>query len=204
MKHPFVVRNISDVLLFLALAFFTVIMTIAVMASLGGCSAAPQPNPVERIEAPLVSGQAHVKAADVQLAKTPPAVPEARSELKQADKDLTQAVKETKAVKEEVGDALEKLADQAKEIKDLKESFFSPKQKHLFWFGIGISVLLGILAAVGNVRPGWWSLPALWAIKAVRFILFAGIPHVVGAIRWLVQKLMAFKQAKVDPAPVPA
>jgi hypothetical protein len=192
-------KTIRDLLLF---ALMAVVLTAGSLII--GCAAAPQPNPVERIEAPMKSGQAHVQAADAQLAKTPPAVPAARVELKQADKDLTQAIKETKAVKEEVGDALEKLANREKEIKDLKESFFSPKQKHLFWFGIGISVLLGILAAVGNVRPGWWSLPALWAIKAVRFVLFAGIPHVISVIRWLIKEVSEFRAPAVASPPAPA
>jgi hypothetical protein len=192
-------KTVRDLIIF---ALMAVVLTAGSLII--GCAAAPQPNPVERIEAPLSSGQGHVQAADAQLAKTPPAVPQARVELKQADKDLTQAVKETKAVKDEVSGILTKLVDKDKEIQDLKDSFFSPKQKHLFWFGIGISVLLGILAAVGNVRPGWYSLPALWAIKAVRFVLFAGIPHVVSAIRWLIKEVADFRKPKVDAAPVPA
>jgi hypothetical protein len=194
-------RTIRDLLLFYAMA---AVLVLGIGTNTMGCKAVPPVNPVERIEAPLLSGQNHVQAADEQLAKNPPAVPQARVELKAADKDLTQASKETKAVKDEVGGVIAKLTDLQKENKALKESFFSPKQKHLFWFGIGISVLLGILAAVGNVRPGWYSLPALWAIKAVRFVLFAGIPHVVSVIRWLIKEVESFRKPKVDTVPAPA
>lgn len=96
------------------------------------------------------------------------------------------------------------MADVQKENKELKDSFFSPKQKHLFWFGIGISVLLGVLAAVGNVRPGWYSLPALWAIKAVRFVLFAGIPHIVSFVRWVIKEVSQFRASAVAPPPATA
>lgn len=193
-------KTVRDLIIFTVAGIFLIMGLLII-----GCSAAPQPNPVERVEAPLVSGQAHVKAADAQLAKTPPAVPEARGELKQADKDLTQAVKETKAVKEEVGGILTKLVDKDKEIKNLKDSFFSTKQKHLFGWGIALTILLGVLAAIGDVKPGWWSLPALWAIKAVRFVLFSGIPHVVAAVRWLLGKFVKPAVATIPaPATLPA
>lgn len=166
-----------------------------------GCKALPPENPVIKIEAPLQSGHAHVKAAINHLTEPTPNVRDAHGELKMADKDLTVAEKATVEVKEEVGGIITKLTDANDEIKKLKDSFFSYRQKKLFWWGVAISTVLGILAAVGNVRPGWWSLPALWAIKAVRFVLFAGIPHLVGAIRWLVQRLVTHPAVPAQSVP---
>lgn len=173
---------------------------LALMAFVGCQAYKAPPNPNEPVGTSLQGAKSDVGDVVTDLDTNPPKVSDAKVKAVSAGKHIDSAISQNQDAK----DGYDKLAqhdeDQTKEVAKLNAQFFSPRQRHLFFFilfGIGI---LGILAAIGEFYPGWWSYPALWAIKAARFVIFGGIPHIVKAI------VAAFKfiKGKLAKTPAPA
>lgn len=176
-------KNVFKYLGFLGLSLiggFLLLFAVSLLTGCGGVKHNADPTP--QLSTAIEGAGYAITLADNHLAQKPPAVPEARTDLKAATTHIQTAKTETVKVSAEFNRVeAQRVADE-EQIKKLNASFFSPRQKHLFFWAVFISVTLGVLAAVGNFFPGWWSLPALFATKAVRFVTFAGIPHLVSLI----------------------
>lgn len=161
-------------------------VTLALVCVWIGCAekSGPQADPTPSTGAAIDGARASVERADGRLALKPPAVPEARSDLATALGQLGTAKSELAKVAKQFLDTDRMRLDAEGERDGLKKSFWSYRQKRLvFWF-ILACVVLGVLAAVGdNIGIGWWSLPALWAVKLCRFVIFAGIPHLIQVVK---------------------
>lgn len=161
-------------------------VSIGIILFLGlgyGCHAVRHnSDPTPALKSEIESAGAKVTSADSKLAQTPPRVPEARADLKEANTHISNAITETDNVSKKFNEVEARRVADEQEIDRLNHQFWSPTQKRLaFWISLA-AILVGGLAAVGNYFPGWWSLPCLWLMKAVRFVIFAGIPHLVDLI----------------------
>lgn len=178
-----------------------VLMIVLVGLLLIGCGGpVHNPDPTPALSSEIDSAGSAVKSADTQLSQTPPAVPGARLDLQSATRHIDKAKVETVKVSDKFNQVEADRVKLETENKAIKASWLSPRQKsELFWLISGI-VLFGILAAVGNFFPGWWSLPALWLMKAVRFAVFGGIPHLVSLVVYLVKRVVSlFHKPEVPP-----
>jgi hypothetical protein len=171
------------------------ILTALVFISLCCQSTAKNPDPTPHLASEINAAGADVLSADVKLTKLPPAVTDARADLKSATGHIGNARSETVKVSQKFSQVEAERVAKATENEQLKASFWSYRQKHLFYWFLGLTVLLGILAAVGNFAPGWWSWLPLGAIKVARLVIFAGIPHLVNAFEWVVDRLRPKKPA---------
>jgi hypothetical protein len=155
-----------------------------------GCDAiGHNSDPTPALKSEIESAGAKVVSADSKLAQTPPRVPEARADLKEANTHISNAINETDNVSRKFNEVEAKRVADEQQIKRLNEQWWSPRQKRCaFWIGLAL-VVIGILAAVGNYYPGWWSWLPWAAIKVARLVLFAGIPHVIDLIVAIFKRL---------------
>jgi hypothetical protein len=158
---------------------------------IAGCVGAPvkTADPTPAVAGAIAAAKTEVATADKCLVQVPPMIPEARKALKAADNNLDTATNELQDVSEEFKKIDGERVTAIENLQKERASFWSYRQRKLFWIFTISCILFGTLATVGNYFPGWWSLPCLWAVKLLKFVVFGGIPHLVAGIVWLWKKL---------------
>jgi hypothetical protein len=176
------------------------ILLILGVSALGCRGAGANADPTPTVETHIDAARGDVEAADGYLAKTPPKVPEARVELKEALENLDGATAANTVAGEEFRRVEAERVKAVERVTYLEKSFWSYRQKRLGFIIAALAVVLGVLAAIGNYAPGWWSWLPLGVIKVCRFVVFAGIPHLIQGVVWVVKKVGGLFSSRLPAA----